>query len=67
MTARERHILEFSSREEMKEWLAAVDRDAKRSECNLHGELIDLEVKLQAINQRLAYLELMGEDPGVHW
>ncbi len=34
---------------------------------DLHGELIDLEVKIRAINERLAYLELMGEDPGVHW
>ncbi len=34
---------------------------------DLHGELIDLEVRLRAINERLAYLELMGEDPGVHW
>ncbi len=34
---------------------------------DLLGELTDLEVKLRSINERLAYLELMGEDPGVHF
>ncbi len=34
---------------------------------DLLGELTDLELKLRSINERLAYLELMGEDPGVHW
>ncbi len=33
----------------------------------LESELLDMEVKLRAMITRLEYIELMGDDPGVHF